>query len=79
MQPCASICILLAEKQPKPLMMQASVLGRALFDNLASVLALTVRQHRLDDVSTTIVFRRRLTDGRPSLTEDVHETMIENV
>jgi hypothetical protein len=41
MQTYASICILLAEKRPKPLMMQAGVLARALFENLATVLALT--------------------------------------
>jgi len=41
MQTYASICLLLADKRPKPLMMQAGVLGRALFENFASVLALT--------------------------------------
>ena len=41
MQTYASVCILLAEKRPKPLMMQAGVLARALFENLATVLALT--------------------------------------
>ena len=39
MQTYASICILLSEKRPNPLMMQAGVLARALFENLASVLA----------------------------------------
>ena len=40
-QTYASICLLLAEKRPKPLMLQANVLGRALFEILSSVLALT--------------------------------------
>ena len=37
MQTYASICILLAEKRPKPLMLQADVLNRALFEILATV------------------------------------------
>lgn len=41
MQTYASICLLLSKKRPKPLMMQAGVLGRAIFENLATVLALT--------------------------------------
>lgn len=40
-QTYASICLLLAEKRPKPFMLQAAVLSRALFEVLASVLALT--------------------------------------
>jgi hypothetical protein len=40
MQTYASICILLAEKRPKRLMMQASVLNRALFEILATILGI---------------------------------------
>src|SRR6266851_4819795 len=40
MQTYASICILLAEKRPKPLMLQAGVLSRALFEILATVLGI---------------------------------------
>jgi hypothetical protein len=40
-QTYASICILLAEKRPKPLMLQAGILNRALLEMLAGVLALT--------------------------------------
>jgi hypothetical protein len=40
MQTYASICLLLADKRPKPLMLQANVLNRALFEILATVLAL---------------------------------------
>ena len=36
MQTYASICILLAEKRPKRLMLQADVLNRALFEILAN-------------------------------------------
>ncbi len=41
MQTYASICILLEDKRPKPLMLQAGILNRALFEILATVLALT--------------------------------------
>jgi len=41
MQTYASICILLAEKRPKRLMLQAAILNRALFEVLATVVALT--------------------------------------
>jgi len=41
MQTYASICILLEDKRPKPLMLQAGILNRALFEILASVVALT--------------------------------------
>jgi len=41
MQTYASICLLLADKRPKPLMMQASILCRAMVETLATVLALT--------------------------------------
>ncbi|HUY14459.1 MAG TPA: DUF5677 domain-containing protein [Terriglobia bacterium] len=41
MQTYAAICILLAEKRPKRLMLQAGILDRALFEIFASVLALT--------------------------------------
>lgn len=41
MQTYASICILLADKRPKPLMLQAGILNRALFEILATVVALT--------------------------------------
>ena len=40
MQTYASICILLAEKRPKRLMLQAGVLNRALFEILATVFGL---------------------------------------
>ena len=40
MQTYASICILLAEKRPKRLMLQADVLNRALFEILATVFAI---------------------------------------
>ena len=40
-QTYASICILLADKRPKPLMLQATVLNRSLFELLANVLAIT--------------------------------------
>ena len=40
-QTYAGVCLLLAEKRPKPLMLQAAVLNRALFEILASVMALT--------------------------------------
>ena len=40
MQTYASICILLAEKRPKRLMLQANVLNRALFEILATVFAI---------------------------------------
>ena len=40
MQTYASICILLAEKRPKRLMLQANVLNRTLFEILATVFAL---------------------------------------
>jgi len=41
MQTYASICILLAEKRPKRLMLQAAILNRALFEILATVVGLT--------------------------------------
>jgi hypothetical protein len=41
MQTYAAICILLAEKRPKRLMLQAGILNRALFEIFASVVALT--------------------------------------
>ncbi len=41
MQTYASICILLADKRPKQLMLQAGILNRALFEILATVVALT--------------------------------------
>jgi hypothetical protein len=41
MQTYAGICILLSNSRPKPLMLQAAVLNRALLENLATVLALT--------------------------------------
>ena len=41
MQTYAAICILLSEKRPKRLMLQAGILNRALFEILASVVALT--------------------------------------
>jgi hypothetical protein len=41
MQTYASICILLAEKRPKRLMLQAAILNRALFEVLATVVAVT--------------------------------------
>ena len=41
MQTYASICVLLAEKRPKRLMLQAAILNRALFEVLATVVALT--------------------------------------
>ena len=37
----AAVCILLAENRPKPLMLQAGVLNRSLFEVFAAVLALT--------------------------------------
>ena len=40
-QTYASICFLVASKRPKPFMLQANVLTRALFEILASVLTLT--------------------------------------
>ena len=40
-QTYAAICLLVADKRPKPLMLQANVLTRALFEILATVLALT--------------------------------------
>lgn len=40
MQTYAGICLLVSKKRPKPLM-QAAVLNRALFENLATVLSLT--------------------------------------
>ena len=40
MQTYASICILLAEKRPKRLMLQADVLNRGLFEILATVFAI---------------------------------------
>ena len=40
-QTYASICLLVADKRPRPLMLQANVLTRALFEILTSVLALT--------------------------------------
>ena len=40
-QTYAAICLLVADKRPRPLMLQANVLTRALFEILASVLALT--------------------------------------
>ena len=40
MQTYAAICLLLAEKRPKPLMLQAAVLNRALFEILSTVIAL---------------------------------------
>ena len=46
MQTYASICALLAEKRPKPLMLQANVLGRSLFEIFTTVMALT------DDIDT---------------------------
>ena len=36
----AAVCILLAENRPKPLMLQAGVLNRSLFEVFAAVLAL---------------------------------------
>lgn len=41
MQTYASICLLLGDKRPKPMMLQANVLNRALFEIFATVLALT--------------------------------------
>lgn len=41
MQTYGAVCILLAEKRPKRLMLQASVLNRALFETFATVVALT--------------------------------------
>lgn len=41
MQTYAATCILLAEKRPKRLMLQAGILNRALFEIFASVVALT--------------------------------------
>lgn len=41
MQTYAGICILLQEKRPKRLMLQASILNRALFEIFATVVALT--------------------------------------
>jgi hypothetical protein len=41
MQTYASICILLGEKRPKRLMLQAAILNRALFEILATVVAIT--------------------------------------
>jgi len=41
MQTYAAICILLAEKRPKRLMLQAGILNRALFEIFASVIGLT--------------------------------------
>lgn len=41
MQTYASICILLADKRPKPLMLQAGILNRSLIEILATVVALT--------------------------------------
>lgn len=43
MQTYASICILLADKRPKPLL-QANVLNRALFEVFATIVALTEDQ-----------------------------------
>ena len=40
MQTYASICMLIAEKRPKRLMLQADVLNRALFEILATVLGI---------------------------------------
>jgi hypothetical protein len=40
-QTYASICILLADKNPKPFLLQAGILSRALLEMLAGVLALT--------------------------------------
>jgi len=40
MQTYAGICLLLSKKRPKPLMLQASVLGRLLFEILTTVMAL---------------------------------------
>lgn len=40
-QTYASVCLLLADKRPKPLLMQAGVLNRALFEIFSTVLALT--------------------------------------
>src|SRR4051794_9619925 len=44
MQTYAAICILLAEKRPKRLMLQAGVLDRALFEILATVLGIVEDQ-----------------------------------
>jgi hypothetical protein len=41
MQTYASICILLAEKRPKRLMLQAAILNRALFETLTTVVVVT--------------------------------------
>src|SRR5438132_5073347 len=48
MQTYAGICLLLSKERPKPLMMQAGVLNRALFENLATVLSLTETPERAE-------------------------------
>ena len=39
-QSYVSVCVLLAEKRPKPLMLQAGILNRSTFETLVNILAL---------------------------------------
>ena len=53
MQTYAAVCILLAEKRPKPFLLQAGILDRSLFETLASVMFLAE-----DPVERTAIFER---------------------
>ena len=48
MQSYASVCILLSGKRPKPLMLQAWILNRSLFETLTNVIALIEEPTRID-------------------------------